>query len=115
MFRILTDPAGGARVGDVCIRTVPGHQRHHRRHDLRRSERCCPGDLTVVNTGTGDSRVVVANGSGLFRALLLALGTYREVRRSELRRARLNRPASSHGRPDRGHQHQDDGPRCRRR
>jgi Carboxypeptidase regulatory-like domain/TonB dependent receptor len=33
--------------------------------------------VTVVNTGTGDSRVVVTNDSGLFRALLLPLGTYR--------------------------------------
>ena len=33
--------------------------------------------VTVVNTGTGDTRVVVTNDSGLFRALLLPLGSYR--------------------------------------
>jgi hypothetical protein len=33
--------------------------------------------VTVTNVDTGDSRVVVSNESGLYRALLLPLGTYR--------------------------------------
>ena len=33
--------------------------------------------VTVTNLDTGDSRVVVTNESGLFRAPLLPLGTYR--------------------------------------
>ena len=33
--------------------------------------------ITVVNTDTGDQRVVVTNDSGLFRAPLRTLGTYR--------------------------------------
>ena len=36
--------------------------------------------ITVVNTDTGDQRVVVTNESGLFRAPLLPLGAYRVVR-----------------------------------
>jgi hypothetical protein len=33
--------------------------------------------VTIVNTETGDTRIVVSNESGLYRALLLPLGTYR--------------------------------------
>ena len=33
--------------------------------------------VTVTNLDTGDTRVVVTNESGLYRAPLLALGTYR--------------------------------------
>src|ERR671913_5146 len=33
--------------------------------------------VTVSNLDTGDTRVVVTNESGLYRALLLPLGTYR--------------------------------------
>src|SRR4029079_17280252 len=33
--------------------------------------------VTILNTDTGDQRVVVSNDSGLFRAPILTLGTYR--------------------------------------
>ena len=33
--------------------------------------------VTVTNLDTGDNRVIVTNESGLFRAPLLTLGTYR--------------------------------------
>ena len=35
--------------------------------------------VSVINTDTGTQRIVVSNASGLYRAVLLPLGTYRLV------------------------------------
>ena len=68
--------------------------------------------VTVANTGTGDSRVVVTNDSGLFRALLLPLGTYRVSAELQGFRTYEQTGIILTRRPDRGHQHQDDGRRA---
>ena len=62
--------------------------------------------VTVANLDTGDTRVVVTNESGLYRAPLLPLGTYRVSRGAAgLQEVRADRHHHL-GRPDRGHQHQ---------
>ena len=62
--------------------------------------------VTITNLDTGDTRVVVTNESGLYRAPLLPLGRYRvDGRAAGLQEVRADRHQHL-GRPDRRHQHE---------
>ena len=63
--------------------------------------------VTVANLDTGDTRVVVTNENGLYRAPLLPLGRYRvSAELHGLQEVRADRHQHL-GRPDRGHQRED--------
>ena len=63
--------------------------------------------VTVANLDTGDTRVVVTNESGLYRAPLLPLGKLpRDRRAAGLQEVRADRHQHL-GRPDRRHQRED--------
>ena len=93
-------------VGVVGRRAVDGHQRHHRRHGQGRIRaRVLPGvTVTVTNIDTGDQRVVVTNESGLYRAPLLSLGTYRVAAELQGFKKFEQTGITLSRRPDRGHQ-----------
>ena len=76
-----------------------------------------PGvSVTVANLDTGDTRVVVTNEAGVYRAPLLPLGRYRVVGRApglqEIRAAgadALGRPVRRHQRDAQRRQHDGNG------